>query len=590
MSDVRRFDSIERVVRDQRRRLDDTVSTVLSRLATHTHPGMGGGGVTDHGALTGLGDDDHTQYHTDARGDVRYYLKATVDAALAAKADDADLTAHVGDTGNPHSVTKTQVGLGSVDNVSAANLRDRATHTGTQSADTLTDGTTNKAFLATERTKLSGIATGATANSSDATLLARANHTGTQSADTLTDGTTNKAFLATERTKLAGIATGATANSSDATLLDRANHTGSQAQGTVTNLTTDLAGKQPLDSDLTAIAGLAPTNGDLIQRVSGAWTNRTIAQVKTDLGLATVATTGDYDDLIDKPTIPAAYTDEQVRDVIGAALVAGSNVTITPDDGADTITISATPGSGGVTDHGALTGLGDDDHTQYHNDTRGDIRYYTKTLADAGFQPLDSDLTTIAGLSVSNGQLMRRVSGAWAAYTMSATDIATGTLPIGQVPTGTSGTTVALGNHSHAPAASSALTAAFQGTTSTTYTDLTTAGAAVTVTVGSSGIAIVSFTADIQIAYAINQSAFAWVSFAVSGANTLAADDTRAARFAFNNAGTGGTPTLESTMANTIVLTGLTTGSTTFTMKYKRSTAAITALNWQNRRINVVSF
>lgn len=28
------------------------------------------------------------------------------------------------------------------------------------------------------------------------------------------------------------------------------------------------------------------------------------------------------------------------------------------------------PDSGGVTDHGALTGLGDDDHTQYHNDTR----------------------------------------------------------------------------------------------------------------------------------------------------------------------------------------------------------------------------
>lgn len=32
-------------------------------------------------------------------------------------------------------------------------------------------------------------------------------------------------------------------------------------------------------------------------------------------------------------------------------------------------------GGGGVTDHGALTGLSDDDHTQYHNDTRGDARY-----------------------------------------------------------------------------------------------------------------------------------------------------------------------------------------------------------------------
>lgn len=34
--------------------------------------GGGGGGVTDHGALTGLGDDDHTQYLNNVRGDARY--------------------------------------------------------------------------------------------------------------------------------------------------------------------------------------------------------------------------------------------------------------------------------------------------------------------------------------------------------------------------------------------------------------------------------------------------------------------------------------------------------------------------------------
>jgi hypothetical protein len=90
-----------------------------------------------------------------------------------------------------------------------ANLRNRATHTGTQSADTITDGTTNKVFTATEKTKLAGIATGATKNSTDATLLSRANHTGTQSADTITDGTTNKVFTAAEKTKLAGIENGA---------------------------------------------------------------------------------------------------------------------------------------------------------------------------------------------------------------------------------------------------------------------------------------------------------------------------------------------------------------------------------------------
>ncbi|MDN5274345.1 MAG: hypothetical protein JWP06_246 [Candidatus Saccharibacteria bacterium] len=46
-----------------------------------------------------------------------------------------------------------------------------------------------------------------------------------------------------------------------------------------------LASKQPLDSDLTAIAVLTPTNDDFIQRKAGSWTSRTPAQVKTDLAL-----------------------------------------------------------------------------------------------------------------------------------------------------------------------------------------------------------------------------------------------------------------------------------------------------------------
>lgn len=54
---------------------------------------------------------------------------------------------------------------------------------------------------------------------------------------------------------------------------------------------------------------------------------------------------------------------EIVRDTMAAALVAGSNITITPNDGADTITIAAS--GGGASDHGALTGLADDDHPQY---------------------------------------------------------------------------------------------------------------------------------------------------------------------------------------------------------------------------------
>lgn len=66
--------------------------------------------------------------------------------------------------------------------------------------------------------------------------------------DDVGDGATYKQYSATEKTKLSGIATAATANSSDATLLNRANHTGTQAQSTVTNLVSNLAAKAPLAS------------------------------------------------------------------------------------------------------------------------------------------------------------------------------------------------------------------------------------------------------------------------------------------------------------------------------------------------------
>ena len=40
--------------------------------------------------------------------------------------------------------------------------------------------------------------------------------------------------------------------------------------------------------------------------------------------------------------------------------------------------VIAESGGGGVTEHGLLTGLGDDDHSQYHNDSRADTWLATK--------------------------------------------------------------------------------------------------------------------------------------------------------------------------------------------------------------------
>jgi hypothetical protein len=160
------------------------------------------------------------------------------------------------------TLDKAAVGLPLVTNIDATA---RVNHTGTQSADSLVDGTTSKAFLATERTKLAGVATGATANATDATLLNRANHTGTQSADTLVDGTSNVAFLATERAKLAGIATGASTSVTAATNKGAVYATGATTATSTAALTDGqiLVGSSagnPAPATITAGTGITVTN------------------------------------------------------------------------------------------------------------------------------------------------------------------------------------------------------------------------------------------------------------------------------------------------------------------------------------------
>jgi hypothetical protein len=55
-----------------------TISATGWGAANHSHSSTNRGGTIDHGALTGRSDDDHTQYHTDARADALYYRKGSV--------------------------------------------------------------------------------------------------------------------------------------------------------------------------------------------------------------------------------------------------------------------------------------------------------------------------------------------------------------------------------------------------------------------------------------------------------------------------------------------------------------------------------
>ena len=86
-----------------------------------------------------------------------------------------------------------------------------------------------------------------------------------------------KIMTAAERTKLAGIEAGA--DVTDATNVAAAGALMSAGLGSTT---------QAYDADLAAIAALTPTNDDILQRKSGAWANRTVAQLLTDLGLGSI--------------------------------------------------------------------------------------------------------------------------------------------------------------------------------------------------------------------------------------------------------------------------------------------------------------
>jgi hypothetical protein len=156
------------------------------------------------------------------------------------------------------TLTKTDVGLGSVDDVSAASLRDRTTHTGVQAISSVTglqtalDGkaaaghshseatTAAAGFMSSaDKTKLNSI--------DSVALLNRVNHTGAQAISTITglqtaiDGKASTGHAHSEATTSAGgFMSSADKTKLDAlnsaTLLDRANHTGAQAIVTVTGL------------------------------------------------------------------------------------------------------------------------------------------------------------------------------------------------------------------------------------------------------------------------------------------------------------------------------------------------------------------
>lgn len=161
------------------------------------------------------------------------------------------------------------------------------------------------------------------------------------------------------------------------------------AESQVTNLITDLAAKQPLDSDLTAIAALTATTDNFMVANASAWASRTPAQAKVSLAIVESDVTNLVSDLAAKQPLDSDLT-------AIAALTPGAGNVIAAD------------GSGWVSKSysGLKTSLAI---------TESDVTNLVSDLA--GKQPLDSDLTTIAALTATTDNFMVAAGSAWASRT-----------------------------------------------------------------------------------------------------------------------------------------------------------------------------
>ena len=400
----------------------------------------------DHGVFAGLGDDDHPQYHNDARGDVRYNTKAEITTFLAGKSD----------TGHTHIASEVTDFDTEVANNPAVAANTAKTGVTPAQATAITANTAKNTYPAADATKLAGLEANATADQTDAEIkTAYENNANTNAftdaektklgtieqrfqgkfatlaalqastaptaegtygwvdggagnnveeyiydidstawvrvdgASTAETAATIKAkyesnadtnaYTDAEKAKLAGVAVGAETNvqsdwseanaTDDAHILNKPT-TITAAQAAEITANTAKAGVSAAQATAitanTAKVGITPAQATAI--TTNTAKNTYPAADATKVGHLTVTQAVDLDAIetntatnnakvgitpaqaaaiVANTAKTTALTQEQVEDFVAGVLVGGTNMTVTYDDAAGTITLDATGGGGG---------------------------------------------------------------------------------------------------------------------------------------------------------------------------------------------------------------------------------------------------